>query len=126
MKKIKTNILLGIFMIIIVTSKISAIICMGECSTESCDLTLTYAMKIKQKTSLSDRLDDFIGIIKANTRQTKNQTKIIKKEILAYTRLLERIKKEALMLQEADHVSQQMRENSFVSKNIKIIKKGKE
>jgi len=124
-KSIEKKILLSILSIILITSKSSAIICMGECPSSTCDATLIYAMKLKQKKSISDRLDNFIGIIKANIRQTKNQTKIIKKEILAYSRLLERIQKEALMLKEANHISQQIRESTILGESIKIIQKGK-
>jgi hypothetical protein len=80
----------------------------------------------KERENLTDRLDDFIGVIKANIRQTKNQTKIIEQEILAYKRLRERIKKEQLLLQEASHVTKQIKDSSNLVQIIHIMKKGKQ
>lgn len=96
------------------------------CLPQSCDMALKYAMDTKQKTSLEARLDDFIGAINANTNQTKNQTKIIEQEILAYRRLRNRIKKEGLMLQEASHISKQIKDNGALGIQIYNIQKGKQ
>ena len=77
------------------------------CSWASCDPTIHYAMS-KERKSLSDRLDDFIGVIGANVLQTKNQIKIIDEETAGYLRLQARIKKEAILLKKSAYLSKKI------------------
>lgn len=96
----------------------------SPCCPGTCDISINYAMN-KQRTSISDRLDDFIGVIRANREQTNNQNKIIGQEILSYVRLRERIKKEALLLKNAAHLSRQIHGSTVIEHALKNIKKGK-
>jgi len=95
-----------------------------SCASSPCDIGLTCVMQ-KQKRSLKARLDDLIHTIEENTKQTKHQTKLIEKEVLAYRRLLERIKKENLSLKEGVFLSKKIRDNESLSQNIDTLEKGK-
>lgn len=89
-----------------------------------CDNVIKCVMK-KQRETLKARLDDLIKAIKANTKQTKHQTKIIEQEVLAYRRLLERVKKESLSLKEASYISKKIKDSEALGTSINIIGKGK-
>lgn len=89
-----------------------------------CDNVIKCVMK-KQRETLKARLDDLIKAIKANTKQTKHQTKIIEQEVLAYRRLLERVKKESLSLKEASYISKKIKDSEALGTSINIIGEGK-
>jgi len=93
------------------------------CQKTSCDKVLKCVMK-KQRETLNDRLDDLINTIKANTKQTKHQTKIIEQEVLAYRRLEARVKKEALSLKEARYLSNKIKNSVSIGSTIETSKKG--
>jgi len=115
---------IGLLIVVMYTSQCNAIRC-PVCLPQKCDNVIEYAMETKQYESIKDRLDDFIGIIDANTRQTLSQTGIIEQEVLAYRRLRERIKHESFLLQKASHLSKKIKNNSILEKEIHIINKGK-
>jgi len=94
---------MGIVILLSGSTPLSACIC----SWASCDPTIHYAMS-KERKSLSDRLDDFIGVIGANVLQTKNQIKIIDEETAGYLRLQARIKKEAILLKKSAYLSKKI------------------
>jgi len=89
-----------------------------------CDNVIKCVMK-KQRKTLEARLNDLIHAIEANTKQTEHQTKIIEQEVLAYKRLLERVKKESLSLKEASYLSKKIKDNEALDTSIDIIGKGK-
>ena len=78
----------------------------------------------KQRKTLNDRLDDLINTIKANTKQTEHQTKIIEQEVLAYKRLEARVRKEALSLKEARYLSKKIKDSVSIGSTIQTSKKG--
>ena len=94
------------------------------CVSAPCNSVLTCAMT-KQRKSLKARLEDLINTIKENTKQTENQTKIIEQEVLAYRRLLERVKKESLSLKEASYLVKKIKNSEALGTSIDIIGKGK-
>ena len=94
------------------------------CFPASCDTVLKCAMK-KQRKSLKARLEDLINTIKENTEQTEHQTEIIEQEVLAYNRLLERVKKESLSLKEASYLVKKIKNSEALGTSIDIIGKGK-
>ena len=102
----------------------AVISCYKICIKGDCDGVIDCAMK-KQRDVLEARLDDLINTIKANTKQTKHQTKIIEQEVLAYRRLLERVKKESLSLKEASYLSKKIKDSEALGTSINIIGKGK-
>jgi len=94
------------------------------CSSSPCDNILKDVMG-KQRDTLEARLDDLIDTIKANTKQTKYQTKIIKREVIVYKALLKRIEKESLSLKEASYLSKKIKDSEALGGTIDITRKGK-
>ena len=95
-----------------------------SCSSASCNDILKKVMG-RQRQTLEDRLEDLIDTIKENTKQTKHQTKIIKREVIVYTALLKRVHKETLSLKEASYLSKKIKDSEALGSTIDIIKKGK-
>lgn len=93
----------------------------GGCCQWGCDLTIGYAM-LKQKKTLKDRLEDYRDAVVANRKQTENQTLIIKQEVLAYTRLLERMKIETEQLYKAQHIVKKIKNTTLVRSTNKEVK----
>ena len=94
------------------------------CLDKDCDTVLECAME-KQRNSLEDRLDDLKKAIEENTKQTEHQTKIIEQEVLAYNRLLARVKQESLSLKEASYLSKKMKDSESLGTIINTMGKGK-
>jgi len=80
----------------------------------------------KQKNTLEARLDDLKHTIEANTKQTIHQTKIIEQEVLAYKRLLERVKIENISLKKASYLSKKIKDSKSLDMAVDTIKKGKQ
>jgi len=123
---VKYFLLISIIMLSIAPQKANAVVCwlVGGCDIETCDGAIRYSMK-KQKKDLKERLEDLKKTINENTEQTEHQTKIIEQEVLAYRRLLVRIKKETLSLQEGVYLSKQISNSEILGTTIDISKKGK-
>jgi len=98
--------------------------CFKMCISSPCDNILKDVMG-KQRDTLEARLDDLIDTIKANTKQTKYQTKIIKREVIVYKALLKRIEKESLSLKEASYLSKKIKDSEALGGTIDITRKGK-
>jgi len=96
-----------------------------SCMSSPCDNVLNCVMN-KQRETIKNRLKDLVNTIKANTKQTKHQTKIIEQEVLAYRRLLARVKKESLSLKEASYLSKKIKNSESIGNTVDITRKGKE
>ena len=117
------------FIFIIATQNSFAVICRVPpyllCAPGGdCDKVIDCAMET-QRDAIEARLDDLINAIKANTKQTKHQTKIIEQEVLSYRRLLKRVQKESLSLKKASYLSKKIKDSEALGVNINIIGKGK-
>jgi len=121
-----TIFIIGYFLIFpsIINAKGTCSIFPYFCLSLSCDSIIQDVMG-KQRDTLENRLDDLIDTIKANTKQTKHQTKIIKREVIVYKALLKRIEKETLSLKEASYLSKKIKDSEALGSTIDIIKKGK-
>ena len=95
-----------------------------DCQDKDCDTVLQCAMG-KQRDSLEDRLEDLEKAIEENTEQTEHQTKIIEQEVLAYNRLLARVKQESLSLKEASYLSKKIKDSESLGTIINTMGKGK-
>ena len=126
MKKNKSILLIGILITLVFNSQTAnAASCFGICPPGDCDDVIDCAMETQRK-ALEARLDDLIHTIEANTKQTKHQTKIIEQEVLAYNRLLERVKQESLSLKEAVYLTKKIKKSESLGITLDTIKKGKE
>lgn len=110
--------LVRIIIFILLSSNLS-FACFG---VAGCDATVRKAMTV-QREVLVHRLDDLKLVMIANTKQTKNQTKIIKQEVLAYSRLLERIKLESMQLEKAKYLSKNIQKKRIIDAEASMIRK---
>ena len=128
MKKNKHSILfISVLLTLSLTPQVAnAVFCsITGCGTGGdCDEVIDCAME-KQRDAIEARLNDLIKAIKANTKQTKHQTKIIEQEVLSYKRLLKRAHKESHSLKEASYLSKKIKDSEALGTSIDIIEKGK-
>lgn len=124
MKKMFISKILIIGYLFMLNTPCHAFSCFKVCIPASCDSILEDVMG-KQRESLVARLDDLIDTIKANTKQTQHQTKIIQREVIAYNALLARIKQESLSLKEASYLSKKIKDSESLSTTIDTTRKGK-